>query len=329
MRANVFIGFPLGGLLSVAIAAAAAIVLRPLGVEVTTLGQVALPVVTALGTLGIVLVLVGFFAATFGAACETGLSVGYSVAQYFGWQWGKFVEPLRAARFHTVVLLSCIAGVGILLTTVDPIMVTEYSVVFSALALPLTYLPDPGRGQRPHLPRAPRQRAGRQHPRHGLPRRRGRRLAGRDPPHGRDGSRRMTRDTEPGRPIEAGTPLALGLRLLDHQILGRDQEMVGNVDDVALEERDGRLVAVGLLRGPGAWARRQPGALGRWGRAVWRRLDPREDPRPLVLPLDHVLSIGSAVHVDPWADAFLAGSDGLELWLRRHVVGAHPRRARR
>ena len=134
----------------------------------------------------------------------------------------------------------------------------------------------------------------------------------------------MTRDTEPGQPIEAGTPLALGLRLLDHQILGRDQEMVGNVDDVALEERDGRLVAVGLLRGPGAWAQRQPGAVGRWGRAMWRRLDPREDPRPLVLPLDHVLSIGSAVHVDPWADAFLAGSDGLELWLRRHVVGRIP-----
>ncbi|HWO51544.1 MAG TPA: hypothetical protein VNN23_08105, partial [Ornithinibacter sp.] len=55
--------------------------------------------------------------------------------------WGKFVEPLRAARFHTVVLLSCVAGVGLLLTTVDPILVTEYSVVFSALALPLTYLP--------------------------------------------------------------------------------------------------------------------------------------------------------------------------------------------
>ena len=100
--------------------------------------------------------------------------------------------------------------------------------------------------------------------------------------------------------------------------------MLGNVDDVALEERDGRLLAVGLLRGPGAWAHRQPGALGRWGRAVWRRLDPREDPRPLVLPLDHVLAIGSAVHVDPWADAFLAGADGLELWLRRHVVGKIP-----
>jgi Mn2+/Fe2+ NRAMP family transporter len=141
MRANVFVGFPLGGLLSVAIAAAAAIVLRPQGIEVGSLGQVALPVLAALGKVGLVLVLIGFFAATFGAACETGLSVGYSVAQYFGWQWGKFVEPLRAARFHTVVLLSCVAGVGILLTTVDPILVTEYSVVFSALALPLTYLP--------------------------------------------------------------------------------------------------------------------------------------------------------------------------------------------
>ncbi len=141
MRANVFIGFPLGGLLSIAIAAAAATVLLPRGIEVETLGQVALPVVVGCGKLGLAFVLLGFFAATFGAACETGLSVGYSVAQYFGWQWGKFVEPLRAARFHVVVLLSCVAAVGILLTTVDPVMVTEYSVVFSAVALPLTYLP--------------------------------------------------------------------------------------------------------------------------------------------------------------------------------------------
>ncbi len=134
----------------------------------------------------------------------------------------------------------------------------------------------------------------------------------------------MTKDTAPGRPIEAGTPLSLRLRLLDHQILGREQEMLGNVDDVALEEHDGRLVAVGLLRGPGAWAHRQPGALGGWGRAVWRRLDTSEDPVPLVVPMDHVLAIGSAVHVDPWAEAFLAGTDGLELWLRRHVVAKIP-----
>ena len=51
------------------------------------------------------------------------------------------VRPLQASRFHTVLLISTVVAVGTLLTTVDPIMLTEYSVVFSAVALPLTYLP--------------------------------------------------------------------------------------------------------------------------------------------------------------------------------------------
>jgi Mn2+/Fe2+ NRAMP family transporter len=141
MRANVFVGFPLGGLLSLAIAGSAAVALYPVGIEVETLGQVALPVALALGKLGLAVAILGFFAATFGAACETGLSVGYSIAQYFGWQWGKFVRPREAARFHAVVLVSTILAAVVLLTTVDPILVTEFSVVFSAVALPLTYLP--------------------------------------------------------------------------------------------------------------------------------------------------------------------------------------------
>jgi manganese transport protein len=141
MRTNVLIGFPLGGLLSIAIAATAALVLLPAGIQVDSLGQVGLPVAVALGKLGLAIALLGFFAATFGAACETGLSVGYSIAQYFGWQWGKYVRPREAARFHLVLLLSAIIAAAVLLTTVDPVKVTEYSVVFSAVALPLTYFP--------------------------------------------------------------------------------------------------------------------------------------------------------------------------------------------
>ena len=150
MRANVFVGFPLGGLLSIAIAGVAAVTLFPAGIEVETLGQVGLPVALALGKLGLAVAILGFFAATFGAAAETGLALGYSIAQYFGWQWGKFVRPSDASRFHAVVLISTILAAVVLLTTVDPILVTEVSVVFSALALPLTYLPilivanDPG-----------------------------------------------------------------------------------------------------------------------------------------------------------------------------------------
>jgi len=140
-RANVFVGFPLGGLLSLAIMACASLVYLPVGAEVDTLGQAALPTAIAAGKLGLALVILGFFAATFGAALETGLSAGYTVAQYFGWQWGKYVPPRRAARFHTVIIVSILIGVAVLLTTVDPIQVTEYSLVFSAVVLPLTYLP--------------------------------------------------------------------------------------------------------------------------------------------------------------------------------------------
>lgn len=141
MRANVLIGFPLGGLLSLAIAGSTATVFGPLDASVDTLGQVGLPVAVALGKVGLAVAIVGFVAATLGAACETGLSTGYSIAQFFGWQWGKFVQPDQAARFHLVLVLVTVAAVGVLLTQVDPIMVTEMSVVFSAVALPLTYFP--------------------------------------------------------------------------------------------------------------------------------------------------------------------------------------------
>jgi Mn2+/Fe2+ NRAMP family transporter len=141
MRANVLVGFTLGALLSLSIAGVATVTLLPASIEVESLGQVGLPVAIALGKLGLAIAILGFFAATFGAACETGLSVGYSISQYFGWQWGKFVQPREAARFHAVILLSTLLAGIVLLTTIDPVLVTEVSVVFSALALPLTYLP--------------------------------------------------------------------------------------------------------------------------------------------------------------------------------------------
>jgi Mn2+/Fe2+ NRAMP family transporter len=141
MRANVLIGFPLGGFLSLSIAGAAAVVLQPAGISVDTLGQVGLPVAVALGKIGVAVAIVGFVAATFGAACETGLSAGYSLAQYGGWQWGKYVRPHQAAAFHATLVASVLLAAGVLMTAVDPILVTEFSVVFSAVALPLTYFP--------------------------------------------------------------------------------------------------------------------------------------------------------------------------------------------
>jgi Mn2+/Fe2+ NRAMP family transporter len=140
-RANVFVGFPLGGILSLGIAACAAVVLLPEAIEVTTLSQVVLPVAQAGGQLALAFAIVGILAATFGAALETTLSSGYTLAQFFGWSWGKFRRPAQAARFHIAMMVCLLIGGGVLATGVDPILVTELSVVFSAVALPLTYFP--------------------------------------------------------------------------------------------------------------------------------------------------------------------------------------------
>ena len=149
-RANVMIGFPLGGLLSLSIMATAALVFAPADISVDQLSQVVLPVSLELGKVGLAFAILGIFAATFGAALETALSSGYTVAQYFGWQWGKYVRPRQAARFHLVVLLAIVGAALWGMSAVDPVKVTEYSIVLSAAALPLTYFPilvianDPG-----------------------------------------------------------------------------------------------------------------------------------------------------------------------------------------
>jgi Mn2+/Fe2+ NRAMP family transporter len=140
-RVNVFLGFPLGGLLAFGFLATSAIVYEPIGLDVSTLGQAALPAGMAFGTVGLGLVILGVFAATFGAAMETSLSAGYTVAQYFGWSWGKYLRPRQAARFHVVVMVSILLAIAALLTTIDPIQLTEYMLIFSAIVLPLTYVP--------------------------------------------------------------------------------------------------------------------------------------------------------------------------------------------
>jgi manganese transport protein len=140
-RANVYLGFPLGGLLSLAIMASTAVVLRPRGITAETLGHVTLPVGLGLGRVAIGILLIGMFAAIFSAAIETALSAGYTVSQFFGWQWGKYVRPKDASLFHLVVIVAIVGATAIGFTTLDPVEVTEYSIVLSAAALPLTYFP--------------------------------------------------------------------------------------------------------------------------------------------------------------------------------------------
>ncbi|MFF4892435.1 NRAMP family divalent metal transporter [Micromonospora chersina] len=140
-RSNVLIGFPVGGFLALSLIAVATVAYHPSGASLDTLDQVARPVLAALGGAGLAAAVLAFFAVTFGAALETGLSAAYAASQYFGWQWGKRVSPREAARFHSVLLVGLLLGVLMLMTAVDPVRLTEYMLVLSAVVLPLTYLP--------------------------------------------------------------------------------------------------------------------------------------------------------------------------------------------
>jgi Mn2+/Fe2+ NRAMP family transporter len=105
------------------------------------LGTVALVAQSPLGEAGLALALIGILFAVSGAAIDTAFAGAYSVAQFFGWEWGKYRRPAGAPRFTIAWVVMLALGFMIVITGVDPIVVTELSVIFSVVALPLTYLP--------------------------------------------------------------------------------------------------------------------------------------------------------------------------------------------
>lgn len=138
---NAVIGFALGGVLTVALIVTGAMAFYGRGVDPHLLGTAALPVALALGVKGLLFVLVGMLFAVGGAAAETALANGYSVAQFLGRTWGKNRKPRDAPVFHAGWIGLIVASLAIALTGVPPVEVVEYSVIFAVVVLPFTYWP--------------------------------------------------------------------------------------------------------------------------------------------------------------------------------------------
>lgn len=140
-RITCIVGFALGSLLGISILSSSATLFAPAHIDPQLPGSAALQAVQPYGKLGLLLALLGMLFAVAGAAVETCLSNAYSVAQFFGWEWGRHKKPWEAPRF-TIAWLVCFAlALGIILTGVDPMKLVQYAVLFSILVLPLTYLP--------------------------------------------------------------------------------------------------------------------------------------------------------------------------------------------
>jgi manganese transport protein len=140
-KANAIIGYSLGGFLSCALMIMAGALFYPRGITPESLGTVGLGAEVPLGQIGLVLALIGVLFAVGGAAIDSAFAGAYNVAQFFGWEWGKYRRPVDAPRFTVGWMAMLVAGFLIIVTGVDPIQVTEYSVIFSVVALPLTYVP--------------------------------------------------------------------------------------------------------------------------------------------------------------------------------------------
>jgi sporulation protein YlmC with PRC-barrel domain len=116
--------------------------------------------------------------------------------------------------------------------------------------------------------------------------------------------------------------LFVAFDLLDRQILDRDGQAVGKVDDVEFETDEyGVPYLSALLVGPHAIGPRLGGRLGRLVSGIAARLD-RDRPGPIRIPYDAVEALDSAVHLRIRRE--LLPEPKLEAWLREHVIARIP-----
>jgi Mn2+/Fe2+ NRAMP family transporter len=140
-RVIAVLGMSFGGLLSMAVLVAAALALKPNGIDIQKFEQAALLMTTALPKWGFFLFAVSMLVACLGAALEISLAISYFFAQGFGWSWSENLTPSKDARFcltYTIIIL--LAAVP-LIFGIDPIKVTMISMALTAATLPLAIVP--------------------------------------------------------------------------------------------------------------------------------------------------------------------------------------------
>ncbi|MDQ3880626.1 MAG: divalent metal cation transporter [Chloroflexota bacterium] len=140
-RATAGIGMGFGSTTAIALIVISAIVLGPLDIEGSTLPEIGLSMAGALGVVGALLFASVLFVTCLGAALEVVLSIGYNVAQGFGWEWGEEKKPIDAPRFNLLLTAFLVAGLLFSLVGLDPLHLALIGSAFTALVLPFSLAP--------------------------------------------------------------------------------------------------------------------------------------------------------------------------------------------
>ena len=140
-RAVSVIGMTFGSAISIGAMVVAAVVLAPRGINVGDYHQAALMLTDAFPYWGYLLFAVSMGIACLGAALEVALSMSYTCAQTFGWNWGEDLAPSEDARFCLVYTAAVFAGSLFMLVGIDPLKLTIFTMAINAAVLPVVAIP--------------------------------------------------------------------------------------------------------------------------------------------------------------------------------------------
>lgn len=135
------IGMGFGSLISVGAIVVAAVVLAPRGIQVDDYHQAALMLTAAFPFWGFVLFAASMAIACLGAATEVALSMAYTTAQTYGWNWGEDLDPREDARFCLMYTGAILGSALLILFGVDPLKLTLLTMAVNAAVLPFVAIP--------------------------------------------------------------------------------------------------------------------------------------------------------------------------------------------
>jgi Mn2+/Fe2+ NRAMP family transporter len=135
------VGMSFGSTLALGLLVLCAVVLAPQGIKVESYGDVAKAFTVPFGSWGVPLFAGALGVAAFGAGLEVALNLSYVFAQGLGWNWSKNLRPQQDARFSLVYTLAILAAAPLIVTGLDPLKVTNFSMALNALISPLIVFP--------------------------------------------------------------------------------------------------------------------------------------------------------------------------------------------
>ncbi len=141
MRLDVGLGMFFSNLVSYFIVATAAAIFHRQGIgSLTTIDQATQSLVPLAGPFASILFALGILGTGMLAIPVLAGSAAYVVSECFGWREGLGQKLKQAPRFYSVIILSCLLGLGLSLVSFDPLKLLFYTAVVYGVLSPLLIL---------------------------------------------------------------------------------------------------------------------------------------------------------------------------------------------